>query len=104
MFMASVTMSTLPVLSPLPNSVPSIRSAPANIESSAVATPHPLSLCGCTEIVTASRYLRFLSIYSICVANTCGIAFSTVAGRFIITLFSFVGFHTSNTALHTSNA
>jgi VWFA-related protein len=29
-FRASVTMSTLPVRSPLPNSVPSIRSAPAN--------------------------------------------------------------------------
>ena len=42
-------MSTLPVRSPLPNSVPSTRSAPAISPSSAVATAVPRSLCGCTE-------------------------------------------------------
>ena len=35
--------------SPLPNSVPSTRSAPAISPSSAVATAVPRSLCGCTE-------------------------------------------------------
>ena len=41
-------MSTLPVRSPLPNSVPSTRSAPAITASSAAATAVPRSLCGCT--------------------------------------------------------
>ena len=39
-------MSTLPVRSPLPNSVPSTRSAPAISASSAAATAVPRSLCG----------------------------------------------------------
>ena len=42
-------MSTLPVRSPLPNSVPSTRSAPAITASSAAATAVPRSLCGCTD-------------------------------------------------------
>ena len=41
---ASVIISTLPVLSPLPNDVPSTRSAPARSASSVSATPVPLSL------------------------------------------------------------
>ena len=45
-FMARVTMSTLPVRSPLPNSVPSTRSAPASTASSAAATAVPRSLWG----------------------------------------------------------
>ena len=49
MFIARVMMSTLPVRSPFPNKVPSIRSAPARIPISASATPQPLSLCGCRE-------------------------------------------------------
>ena len=103
-FIAKVTISTLPVLSPFPNKVPSILSAPAKTLNSAVATPQPLSLWGWTEIVTASRYFKFLCIYSIWVAKTCGMAFSTVAGKLIITLLSCVGFQTSSTALQTSNA
>ena len=39
MFIASVIISTLPVLSPLPKSVPSILSAPARSPNSASATP-----------------------------------------------------------------
>jgi hypothetical protein len=46
MFKARVTMSTLPVRSPLPNRQPSTRSAPAIMPSSAAATPLPRSLCG----------------------------------------------------------
>jgi hypothetical protein len=38
-------MSTLPVRSPLPRTVPSIRSAPARTPSSAAATAHP-ERCG----------------------------------------------------------
>ena len=52
---AIVTMSTLPVRSPLPNSVPSTRSPPAIRPSSAVATAVPRSLCGWTERIDASR-------------------------------------------------
>ena len=48
-FMASVTTSTLPVRSPLPNSVPSTRSAPAITPSSAAATAQPRSLWGCSD-------------------------------------------------------
>ena len=48
-FIASVTTSTLPVRSPLPNSVPSTRSAPAITPNSAAATAQPRSLCGCSD-------------------------------------------------------
>ena len=59
-FIASATMSTLPVRSPLPNSVPSTRSAPAISPSSAAATPVPRSLCGCREMMmlVAVGYVR----------------------------------------------
>ena len=53
--MASVTMSTFPVRSPFPNSVPSTRSAPASTASSAAATAVPRSLCGCRLKMTESR-------------------------------------------------
>lgn len=43
--------------SPLPNSVPSTRSAPAITPNSAAATAHPRSLCGCTDSTTRSRCL-----------------------------------------------
>ena len=52
-------MSTLPVRSPLPKSVPSTRSAPAISPISAVATAVPRSLCGCTERIAASRYEKW---------------------------------------------
>ena len=54
-FMARVTTSTLPVRSPLPNSVPSTRSAPASTPSSAAATAQPRSLWGCSDRTTRSR-------------------------------------------------
>ena len=46
----------------------------------------------------------FLERYSTCCAKTCGIAFSTVAGRLMTALRSGVGCQTSSTALHTSSA
>ncbi len=52
---ASVMMSTLPVRSPLPNSVPSTRSPPAISASSVAATAVPRSLCGCRLMITLSR-------------------------------------------------
>ena len=55
--MARVTMSTLPVRSPLPNSVPSTRSAPASTASSAAATAVPRSLWGCSREHDESRCL-----------------------------------------------
>ena len=97
-------ISTLPVLSPFPNNVPSILSAPARIPSSASETPDPLSLCGCRERTTLSLYFKCLLTYSICVANTCGIAVSTVAGILIIAFCFPLGCHTSRTALQTSTA
>ena len=54
-FIAIVTMSMLPVRSPLPSNVPSTRSAPAITPSSAAATPQPRSLCVCTLTRTCSR-------------------------------------------------
>ena len=45
-FKAKETKSTFPVLSPLPNSVPSILSAPASTPNSVAATAEPLSLWG----------------------------------------------------------
>ena len=50
-----VMMSTLPVRSPLPNKVPSTRSAPAISASSAAATAVPRSLWGWTERMTLER-------------------------------------------------
>ncbi len=54
-FIAMVTMSILPVRSPLPSRVPPMRSAPAITPSSAAAMPQPLSLCVCRLMVTQSR-------------------------------------------------
>ena len=65
MFSARVTTSTLPVRSPLPNSVPSTRSAPAISASSAAATPVPRSLCGWTLRMTQSRFLMLRPNHSI---------------------------------------
>ena len=103
-FIAIVTISALPVRSPFPKSVPSTRSAPASRPISVSATLQPRSLCGCSDNTMLSRYLRCLFIYAIWAPYTCGILISTVTGRFIIALRSEVGFHTSRTALHTSNA
>ena len=64
-FSPNVTISTLPVLSPLPNNVPSTLSAPAICASSAAATPVPRSLCGWTDRITFSRFLKFVCIHSI---------------------------------------
>ena len=57
---ATVTMSKLPVRSPLPNKVPSTRSAPASKPSSVAATPVQRSLCVCKLMMSASRFLMFL--------------------------------------------
>ena len=103
-FIATVTISKLPVRSPFPNNVPSKRSAPANTPSSAVATPVPRSLCGWSDNTTLSRYFKCLLTYSIWLAKTWGIAFSTVDGILMIAFLSAVGCHTSRTALHTSTA
>src|SRR3546814_7616154 len=48
-FSARLTTSKLPVRSPLPNSVPSMRSAPAISANSPAAVPVPRSLCGRSE-------------------------------------------------------
>ena len=60
-FSAMVTTSTLPVRSPLPNRVPSTRSAPAMMPNSAAATAVPRSLWGCSDstIESRSRMLRW---------------------------------------------
>ena len=103
-FMARVMMSTLPVRSPFPNNVPSIRSAPARSPISESATPQPRSLCGWRDTITFSLYFIFSHIYSIWLAYTWGMECSTVTGRLMIAFLSGVGFHTSSTALHTSKA
>ena len=54
-------MSRLPVLSPLPKSVPSRRSAPASMASSAEATAVPRSLWGWTDRTMASRLVKLAS-------------------------------------------
>ena len=62
---AMAMMSTLPVRSPLPNKVPSIRSPPASRANSPEATPVPRSLCGCRLIIACSRWGRQRQKYSI---------------------------------------
>ena len=101
---ATVITSVLPVLSPLPNIVPSTLSAPASNASSLDATPVPLSLCAWTLITRCSRLLRCLHIYSIWSAYTFAVATSIVDGRFTITLFVSDGLNTSSTAFVTSAA
>ena len=54
-FIATVTKSQLPVRSPLPNNVPSTRSAPAISANSVAATPVPRSLWACKLTTTLSR-------------------------------------------------
>ena len=104
MFSARVTRSTLPVRSPLPNSVPSTRSAPAIRPSSVAATAVPRSLCGCSETMRFSRLSRLRHIHSIWSAWTFGVDISTVAGRLTISLLSGVGCTISATALQISAA
>ena len=99
-----MTISTLPVRSPLPNKQPSTRSAPAIKANSAAATAVPRSLCGCTLIITLSRRAKCRCIHSIWSAYTFGVATSTVAGKFRITLLVGVAPQASVTALHTSRA
>ena len=84
-------MSTLPVRSPLPKSVPSTLSAPAISASSVAATPSPLSLWGCSEIIAQSRFLMWRQKYSIWSAYPFGVEHSTVEGRLRIIGFSGVG-------------
>ena len=103
-FMASVTTSTLPVRSPLPKSVPSIRSAPASTASSAAATAVPRSLCGCRLSTMLSRFLMVRPNHSMTSAYTLGLYISTVAGRFRIIGRSGVGPITSMTASQISTA
>ena len=103
-FMASVTMSTLPVRSPFPNSVPSTRSAPARTASSAAATAVPRSLCGCRLSTTLSRFLMVRPNHSITSAYTLGLYISTVAGRLTTSGFCGVGSMTSITASEISSA
>ena len=81
-FSASVTMSTLPVRSPLPNRQPSTRSPPAISASSVAATAVPRSLCGCSEMITLSRRGTLRQNHSIMSACRFGVDISTVAGRF----------------------
>ena len=64
-FKAKVTRSTLPVLSPLPNRVPSILSAPAITPNSVAATAVPRSLWGCRLIIIFSLLSIFLQTHSI---------------------------------------
>ncbi|MNT15647.1 hypothetical protein D3C72_1507120 [compost metagenome] len=59
-----VTMSMLPVRSPLPSRVPSMRSAPASTASSAAATPQPRSLWVWMEMLTSGRALRWRQNHS----------------------------------------
>ena len=93
-----VTMSTLPVRSPLPNRHPSTRSAPAISASSAAATPVPRSLCGCTDSTTLSRLAMLRCIHSIMSANTLGVECSTVVGRLMMQGCAGVGCQTAVTA------
>ena len=103
-FIAMVTISILPVRSPLPIRVPSTRSAPARTPSSAAATAQPRSLWVCREISRLSRLLTWSQNHSIWSAYTLGVLISTVAGRLMITGFSGVGCHTAVTASQTSTA
>ena len=94
----------MPVRSPLPNSVPSTRSAPAIRPSSAVATAVPRSLCGCTERMAESRREKLRPNHSIRSAYTFGGKCSTVVGRLTIILSAGVGSHSAATASQISSA
>src|SRR5471032_3384837 len=97
-FNASVTRSTLPVRSPLPNKQPSTRSAPAITASSAEATAVPRSLCGCTLMMMEPRRASLRDIHSIWSAYTLGVLHSTVDGRLTIILLCGVGSQIAVTA------
>ena len=58
-------MSTLPVRSPLPNRVPSTRSAPAMSASSVAATASPRSLWAWTLMMAQSRFFMWRQNHSI---------------------------------------
>ena len=103
-FNASVTKSTLPVRSPLPNKQPSTRVAPASMASSAQATPVPRSLCGWMLMVICDKSEKFCISHSIWSAYTLGVFISTVAGRLIIMGRSAVGCQTALTASQISKA
>ena len=103
-FKATVTMSRLPVRSPLPKRVPSTRSAPAINPSSVAATPVPRSLCVCKEMIALLRSFKLRQNHSIWSACTFGVATSTVAGRFKMILLASVGCQTCITASQISNA
>ena len=60
-----VTMSQLPVRSPLPNRVPSTRSAPASSANSVAAMPVPRSLWVCRLTTALSRCGKRLANHSI---------------------------------------
>ena len=104
MLYAIFKTSTLPVRSPFPNKVPSTRSAPASRESSALATPVPRSLCGCTERIMLSRSSKCLFIHSIWSAYTFGVFISTVDGRLIMIGFSLVAPHVFCTSVQIRSA
>ncbi len=104
MFKASVTMSTLPVRSPLPKSVPSTRVAPASRPSSLAATPVPRSLCVWRLMIARSGCFWCVMNHSIMSAYWFGIISSTVLGRFKMIGSAAVAPHSSSTASQTSRA
>ena len=97
-FNATLTRSTLPVRSPLPNRQPSRRSAPAISANSPAAVPVPRSLWGCTDRRSTSRRARWRCIHSIMSAKMFGVLCSTVDGRLTMHLCCGVGCQTSVTA------
>ena len=101
---ATVSMSTLPVRSPLPKRVPSTLSAPARRASSVEATPSPLSLWGWMLNIMLSLFLKCVFIHSIWSAYTLGVVISTVDGRLMIMGFSLVAPQVSCTAVQISSA
>ena len=101
---ATVAISRLPVLSPLPKSVPSTLLAPAISPNSVAAVPVPLSLWVCRLIIADSLFFRLLQNHSIWSAWTLGVVHSTVAGKFKIIGLVKVGSHTSMTPSQTSRA
>ena len=103
-FIATVTMSQLPVRSPLPNSVPSTRWAPAISASSVAATPVPRSLCVCRLMTMRSRPGKRRANHSIWSAYTLGVAISTVEGRLTMMGCAGVAPHSSATAAQMSTA
>ena len=63
--MPMVTISIFPVRSPLPNKVPSTRSAPAKTPNSEAATPQPRSLWVCKLTIIESRFFTLSQNHSI---------------------------------------